>query len=98
MAVVIEFVGGPRDGTQLSTASTDPKVVREADGIYNLSQQGTVGRKHRTFSEAAEQILQTQGVSALINSGMEMDQVYRVISKAEKDGDITVRIEYVGQE
>jgi hypothetical protein len=96
MAIVIEFVGGPRDGTRLSTASSDPKVTREAFAIYVTSKQGAVGGIHRTYSDAAQQILQTQGVTALINSGMEMDQVYRVISKAERDGDITVRIEYAG--
>jgi hypothetical protein len=98
MAIIVEFVGGFRDGELASTASDFPEDVRLAEASYFLSHRGEIGRKHKTVSDAAMQVMVTEGGQAARERGFDMNHVYQVVERTEKDGDTIVRFEYVGQE
>jgi len=98
MAIIIEFIGGFRDGGRFSSASEDPDDAWFAKSMYFRSREGEIGRTHRTASDLGMQIFLTEGPVAAIKKGVAPNHFYKVVSKIEKDDDIIVRFEYAGQE
>jgi hypothetical protein len=98
VAIIVEFVGGFRDGGRFSSASEDPDDAWFAKSMYLRSNAGDIGHTHRTASDADMQIFLTEGPDVAIQKGLVPNHLYKVVSKTEKDGDITVRFEYAGLE
>jgi hypothetical protein len=98
MAIIVEFVGGFRDGGRFSSDSDDPGDAWFAKSMYFRSHEGEIGRTHRTASDVGMQIFLTEGPVAAMNKGVAPNHLYKVVRKVEKDDDIIVRFEYAGQE
>jgi hypothetical protein len=98
MAIIVEFVGGFRDGTRASTASDDPAEAKFALMKYHFSNQGEIGKKHQEISVAAQEIFHTEGVAGLVQRGLEMNHFYKVVSKTIEGDDTIVRFQSVGQD
>jgi hypothetical protein len=95
MVIIVEFVGGFRDGTRASSASEDPGEAELALNTWFISNQGEIGRKHGTASDAAKHILMTEGGQALAERGLGMSHFYKVVSKTVNGDETIVRFESV---
>jgi hypothetical protein len=98
MAIIVEFVGGFRDGMRASSESTDPGESKFALSVYAISQEGEIGGEHRSYPDPAMHAIQMEGGDALAQHGLDMNQCYKVVSKTAKDDDTIVRFEFVEQE
>jgi hypothetical protein len=98
VAIIVEFVGGFRDGGRFSSKSKDLDEAWFAKAMYIRSNAGDIGHTHRTASDAGMQIFLTEGPEVAIQLRVAPNHLYKVVSKTEKDGNITVRFEYAGQE
>ena len=95
MAIIVEFVGGFRDGLRASSASEDPGESTFALQTYALSQPGQIGKKHQAYSDEAMRVFRTEGPQAIAERGLDF---YKVTSKTVKDDDTIMRFEFVEQE
>ena len=96
MAIVLEFTGGFMDGRRSSSDSKNPNEAEWTLAIYNVTQQGTIGGKHKTISDAAFQVLQREGGRAMLARGLQTTHVYEVVNRTEYDGGVVVLLGYVG--
>jgi hypothetical protein len=96
MAIIVEFVGGFRDGFRASMESKDPEESGVAQMAYHLSHRGEIGRKHKTASDAARHILETEGAAALAQRGLDMNHFYKVVSNDVVGDDTIIRFQAVG--
>jgi hypothetical protein len=98
MAIIVEFVGGFRDGTRVSSGSADPNEANFALSMYHFSHQGKIGAKHKTASDAAVEILRTEGPAELAKRGLDMNHFYKVVSNTVEGDDTIIRFQSVGPE
>ena len=99
MAIVIEFIGGFRDGARLSSESDDPDDVFRSRNLYFLSRNGgELGKKHSAISHATAETSGTAGETAQRKHGMERNHLYEVVERIEEDGDFIARFKYPSQE
>jgi len=102
--IIVEFVGGFRDGQILRSDSTNPNEVRECMGLYVLfSQGGKIGKRMRGVSEAA--IAELQEIVEMTPDGprlkrepsAKMNHIYEVVDRQEDEQTIRVHYQYMGQ-
>jgi hypothetical protein len=98
VAIIIEFTGGFRDGARMSSESDDPGEVFRARNLYFLSGNGKLGRKHRAISHATPKTMSTEERMAPRKHELDMNHLYEVVERIEKDGDMIVRFKYLSQE
>jgi hypothetical protein len=98
MAIIVEFVGGFRDGMRASSESADPGESKFALSVYAMSHEGEIGREHRSYPDPALHAIQMEGGEAIAEHGLDMNHFYKVVSKTVKDDDTIVRFEFVEQE
>ena len=103
--IVIEFIGGFKDGDCLRSDSEDPEEVKSALSYYLVfSKQGTIGKRFRAISDARwnelEDIVEvTDAGPVLMRAPIAgMNHVYEVVDRIEDDDRILVRYQYKGVE
>jgi hypothetical protein len=93
MAIVVEFIGGFRDGLRWSTDSPDRRESNEAAWLWCIH-EGIIGKKIGVLSEAAtEPVISERGQEAK-NRGMDINHFYTLIEKVEDGTDTIIRYEY----
>lgn len=98
MAIVFEFTGGFMDGRQVSSEAEDPTEANCIGSYYFMTDNGTVGKRFKTISDAAMQSLMTEGLEVARARGFRMNHKYEVVEKIDREGDVVVRVTFVGQE
>jgi hypothetical protein len=98
VAIIIEFIGGFRDGTCASSESSDPTEADLALGIYYFSNSGEFGRIYKTYPDAGKEVVRIEGALAGMQKHVLMNEIYKVLSKTIGAADTIVRFEYLGQE
>lgn len=103
--IVVEFVGGDKDGESFRSDSSDPQEVDQCMGHYILfSQGGKIGSGIRGLSTAAIQELHEivestpDGPRFKRPPTFGTDHVYRVTDRREDDAKIVVRYSYMGRD
>lgn len=98
MTIFLEFLGGFIDGQTLSSDSEDSNEAKAAQTYYALTRHGAVGSTFRTISDLGMQSLMTEDLQEFRGRGFDMNHKYQVIDRTEKDGNVNVRLKYLGQE
>jgi len=97
MTIFLEFLGGFMDGQTFSSDSEDPNEARAVQTYYALTRLGAVGSTFRTISDLGLQSLTTEDLQAFRGRGFDINDKYQVIERTEKDGNVNVRLKYLGQ-
>lgn len=102
--IVVEFVGGFKDGQRLANDASDQQEAEQAHAYYHISESGTVGKRFRTLSDAG--LMELQEIAEETPDGprlkreptAKMNHIYQVVARNEDDRQITVRFQYMGRE
>jgi hypothetical protein len=96
MAIVVEFIGGFKDGIRLSSNSHDPNEAHEVASLYLGDHQGQAGLESQTISNASLQDMRTEEPEAVVRTGLELNHKYELVERSDRDGDVLLRYEYLG--
>ena len=101
--IVIEFIGGFKDGDCLRSDSAEPEVVKSALSYYFVfSKQGAIGKRFRAISDARwnelEDIVEMTDAGPVLTREptASMNHIYEVVDRSESDDQILVRYQYKG--
>ena len=99
--IIIEFVGGYRDGDVIRTDRTEFEEAHEAWLIFLATRNGTIGRGFRSISFAAEKQMKTfvrgARMSTLEKHGhlqFAARHKYFIAKREEEDGIVSIKMAY----
>jgi len=98
MTIHLEFLGGFMDGQSLSSDSEDSNEAKAAQTYYALTRQGAVGSRFRTISDLGMQSLIPEDLQKFRGRSFDTNDEYQVIERTEKDGNVNVRLKYLGKQ
>lgn len=103
--ILVEFLGGFRDGQVLRSDSSNRDEFQECLALYILhSQGGQLGKRFKCYSEAG--IAELGELLEVTPEGPRLkrepmagrNHIYEVVSRQEDDDTIRIRYQYMGQD
>jgi hypothetical protein len=98
MAIVVEFIGGFKDGMRLSSDSQDPNEAHEVASLYLSNHQGEPGRESQAISAAALEVMRAEEPEGVMRTAFDLNHKYELVERFDGDSDVMLRYKYLRQE
>jgi hypothetical protein len=96
--VLVEYIGGPLDGTNYDSDTSESDFGSMPTSAYLLTERGTVGKRFMTASPHALAALHEFGELAMKYGGPFTFHKYEVIDKLEEPYEVYIRVKHVPTE
>lgn len=92
--VVFRMRGGPHDGEVRSDGDGSHEFGIDAEGLWEMTGGGAVGREFKGMSPTAWDVVKTGGAKAAEELGPIPSHRYEVVDRSETSSEIIVDCEY----